>query len=240
MNDVLPQYSSLPFYSRLIQSLKEKFNQNSSQSYYILSTSLEKDNLTLWSEFSDAMGYCLGINLEKIRNSLTENSKFVFEGHVIYNLSEQLEILKNLLDELAQSFEFPEKEGVYNSFNTIPHDINEKTIDNIASIIAVSCHFHALFFKDSVFKSENEYRFVIVGMHGSKVDEKFRNQRLFRTKDGVIIPFSKVDNSDNSYLEEIVIGPKNNSDLAEKGIALFCEHLKIGVPVFKSKSPLRY
>ena len=78
MNDVLPQYSSLPFYSRLIQSLKEKFNQNSSQSYYILSTSLEKDNLTLWSEFSDAMGYCLGINLEKIRNSLTENSKFVF------------------------------------------------------------------------------------------------------------------------------------------------------------------
>lgn len=237
LKEFMPQYEHKLFYGPLIQELRNSFEQESTQDYYILSTSLQKDNLTLWSQFSGLTGYCLGIDLEKFRQAMTKRYQFIFDGQVIYSHDEQLNILKHIVDETAIEIFSNEK---VQSFQDIPDEIDSEQVTELGLFLGVCFQLHALFFKHQSFASEEEYRFIVMGMHNKSVSEKYKNTRFFRTREGLIIPFLKVVSEDNSYLKEIVIGPKNNIDIAHKGIELFCNHLGINASIEKSKIPLRY
>lgn len=70
---------------------------------YVLSFSIIKDSITLWSEFSDFYGYNLKFNINDLREKIFYNENkyedIIQEGEVIYDKEKQINIIKSeLLD----------------------------------------------------------------------------------------------------------------------------------------------
>lgn len=74
--------------------------------------------------------------------------------------------------------------------------------------------------------------------HGEQ--EKLSEKQYFRVKDEVLIPFVKKKFEPEISLESILVGPKNNSDLAVKGLKYFFRNKKMNINISKSEIPLRY
>lgn len=98
-----------------------------------------------------------------------------------------------------------------------------------------------MFFKKECFSGENEYRFVFICDHDEVLSSYIEIEpQYFRIKDNVLIPFVKKKLSSLDSVNSILIGPKNNSDIAEKGVKHFLRYHKIKAKVEKSEMPLRY
>lgn len=98
-----------------------------------------------------------------------------------------------------------------------------------------------MFFKKECFSGENEYRFVFSCDHNiENIEDSKKEEQYFRVKDNILIPFVKKKLSSLDSVNSILIGPKNNSDIAEKGVKHFLRYHKIKAKVEKSEMPLRY
>ena len=88
----------------------------------------------------------------------------------------------------------------------------------------------------------SKYRFVFMCDHNNKkIKEDYKKEeQYFRIKDNVLISFVKKKLSSLDSVNSILIGPKNNSDIAEKGFKHFLRYHKIKAKVEKSEMPLRY
>lgn len=53
---------------------------------------------------------------------------------------------------------------------------------------------------------------------GGRVNDDGREEQYFRIKNEVMIPFVKKRLVSLEVLESVIIGPKNKSDIAEKGV----------------------
>ena len=107
----------------------------------------------------------------------------------------------------------------------------------IVTILAV----YSMFFKKSCFAGEKEYRIIFSCIHnGTGKREKLSEKQYFRAKDEVLIPFVKKKFEPDISLESILVGPKNNSDLAVKGLKYFFRNKKMNINISKSEIPLRY
>lgn len=78
------------------------------------------------------------------------------------------------------------------------------------------------------------------GMLGEEVAYSGDYVISFRIKNEVLTPFIKKKISNLNSLKSIMIGPKNKSDIAEKGLWYFFRNMKLDVKVYKSKMPIRY
>ena len=92
---------------------------------------------------------------------------------------------------------------------------------------------YALFFKQTAFASEKEYRFV------------FRNppnQVYFREQNGFLLPYIVIDCSADAKLpvKSVTVAPKNHIDLARRGMEYYLSSLGYKVPVKLSQLKLRY
>jgi hypothetical protein len=243
---------------------------------FILSTTTNGDSTNLWGNYSKFDGYNIGLSLEEmfnrefynqiyvIGNNILENGeheKYYLLKHEItsvcceplevnYNPVKQAETISDILlfiDNLTEKY-----------YSVIfADDVNEKLLSMIESVYydakgtaITTLMKQILSFKNELFKQEEEYRLVFI------LKEKI-DVIKYRILNGVFIPyievgFAEADNDKALPINSITIGPKNNLDIAEKGLKHFMCSLQYKVTrkeadlqkgkiiLKKSKVPLRY
>lgn len=205
--------------------------------YYVISFCLDKDSILMWSEYSDFCGYCIEFDFDKLIHSFS-NSTQIKHGKVIYEHEEQVSMLQQIIEnDFFQSQSLFPYVSSWEDFASI----NDKQLAHFSLHMATVVHLYNMFFKKECFSGENEYRFVFSCDHNKEIlEDSKKEEQYFRIKDNVLIPFVKKKLSSLDFVNSILIGPKNNSDIAEKGVKHFLRYHKIKAKVEKSEMPLRY
>ena len=205
-------------------------------SFYVVAFSKQQNNSLLWAEFTDFRGYCLEFDYEKIVEGFQE--RLFLHGTVIYNEEEQmnglleslLSCIRNLVNEGAKDLE-----GFFEE-DALP---SEKSLDQLVDQMAVVCSVYAMFFKKSFFEGEEEYRFIFPPLkHGQEEDRP-----KFRLLEQMFLPYIMVKLEGEQAdlpLQSVMVGAKNNSDIAVRGMKYFLKTQGIDIPVLLSDIPLRY
>ena len=250
----------------VILQINKVFKSYLSRSF-IFSTSQNSDSVNLWGNYSEHEGYNIGFNLREIFNRMwdgqiyvTGNNKYkdgsikkyfiqrkdshktieMSPGKVIYDSIMQENIIVdifNFLDHISETF--------YSFYNKI-EELDKQSMDNLAYHYnnAFGSAIHILvnqikLFKNPVFEQDEEYR--IIFDVNSKLDVK-----KYRQYKGVFIPYIEVIFDKSNSIKElpvdsITIGPKNNLDIAAKGLCQFIKSqgYKVTVkPEYKNKDKL--
>lgn len=212
--------------------------------YYVISFSEEKDSALMWAEYSNFVGYSIEFDYEKlITNGIKKKRTFIWDGEVIYNKEQQKKVLKETLDSFIENCidhgEAYEELKEFYSENP-KKKISDDAVKSLSEGAAIFIILYAMFFKKECYYGEKEYRVVI---SPNKVRSESKDKINYREKEGVLLPYIKVkykDEEDQSPITSVLVGPKNNSDLAVKGMKYFLLDNNIDVEVAKSDIPLRY
>jgi hypothetical protein len=199
--------------------------EESDMEVYIFSMSHTQDSLALWYNYAKGEGYNLGFYAEDLlkKTSAFPEESNVLHGLVVYDRHEQEQVLMNFLEKTFNLVAQYEAEEV------------KKALPGHFLSVMTTC---AIFFKDPAFKSEEEYRIAYMNTGGS-----ISPQARFRAQNGVIIPYIAVDFEERLPLTHITIGPKNNIDIAKRGIEHYLNSKGYNmkeISVSKSVAALRY
>lgn len=204
---------------------------------YVISFCLDKDSILMWSEYSNFCGYSIEFDFDALINSFSKTD-YIIHGKVVYNHEEQISLMEHGIEkEIFNTHNLYEYLNSWDDFNKITDD----QISEIVSELELLVYDYNMFFKKECFSGENEYRFVFSCDHNiENIEDSKKEEQYFRVKDNVLIPFVKKKLSSLDSVNSILIGPKNNSDIAEKGVKHFLRYHKIKAKVEKSEMPLRY
>lgn len=204
-------------------------------SFYVVSFSKLQNNALLWAEFTDFCGYCLEFDYEK----LVEGFQYpvFWHGTVIYDEEEQM---AGLLETLLYFIHHLVEEGAEDLADFFEEKTNpsEESLEKLADMMAVACSVYAMFFKKNFFEGEEEYRFVFSPLH-----ENETSAPQFRLRDQIFLPYIMVEYQRGEHpvpVESVMVGAKNNSDIAVRGMRYFLRAQGMEVPVLLSDIPLRY
>ena len=229
------------FYKSFEEKIFEFINimeKNICKRVFLLSFSKKEDVAHLFSSYAKNDGYCLGFdsksfvdNLNISRNDFIEG---IWNGPIIYDKKIQV---NNIVDVIMSTVE--------KLFN--------KEIDGqeVCKIIGSKIGVMALFYKNSEFVDEREYRIAIILKEKSEIINCIEH----RVSNNLIIPYIEA-NFDINSLKEIMIGPTNKVDIIEKSLKSFLEIKKfkkesdksvkevkkadLDIKIKKSKISLRY
>lgn len=204
---------------------------------YVISFSLDYDSTLMWSEYSNFFGYALTFDFEKLLSSFNDQSD-IQHGKVIYDHEEQIHLIEQTIENsfinLSTEFEYLNS---WEDFDTL----SDEEINDLYLFLALIIDGYNEFFKLPCFKGENEYRFIFYcGHEGGRYKQEQLEKQYFRIKDENLIPFVKKRMINMESLEEVLIGPKNKSDIAVLGAERLLRNLDLSVPVVRSSMPLRY
>ncbi len=205
-------------------------------SFYVVSFSKLQNNALLWAEFTDFRGYCLEFDYEKLVEGF-QNRVFL-HGTVIYDEEEQM---NGLLESLLACIHNLMEEGAKDlaGFFEEEADPSEESLMKLVAEMSVVCSVYAMFFKKNFFEGEEEYRFVFPPL----IKRFGTSKPKFRLRDQIFLPYIMVEyerERENVPLESVMVGAKNNSDIAVRGMRYFLRTQGIDVPVLLSDIPLRY
>lgn len=201
---------------------------------YVISFSLDYDSSLMWSEYSDFLGYCLTFDFEKLYKAFG-NQTCIQHGRVIYNHDKQIMLFEQAIrNEFFIQPQF-DKLNCWEDFDSM----TDNDLNDIIIPLSVIVQAYNQFFKLPCFEGEHEYRFIFYCGHDGRMWKNLDKQ-YFRIKDETLIPFIKRKMLSLDSLEQILIGPKNKSDVAVLGVEYFLRNEKLSVPVVKSQMPLRY
>ena len=208
-------------------AVKNRFDDPESNfEVYVLSLSDNSDSLTLWGNYAKGKGYSLCFDTKLLISKVDEfEGGYLVYNKVIYNKEQQLETLS---------------EALLKTFRILLNiDIEmEKLRGELLAYFNSLIISYSIFFKHHSFEQEDEFRIAFT----TYSDEQTSEQVFFRTNDEAIIPYIRI-NFEDSDLRGIVVGPKNNSDLAEIGIKTFLQKKGFDfdkVSIEKSVIPLRF
>ena len=205
---------------------------------YIISFSLDYDSPLMWSTYSNYFGYCIQFDLQKLLNSFNQlyEHQFIYDK-VIYNHDEQIQTIEKIIEDEYFSNNYFDYINSWNDFD----NLTEEEIEKLYFHLALNVSLYNMFFKLPCFEGEHEYRVVfMVGHDGVRLKENQKWKSNFRIKDEVLIPYIEVELKSLDSLEKVLIGSKNQSDIAMNGVKYFFRNLKHDVIVEKSQFPLRY
>ena len=229
LDEVTNEISVIRWREKIRHLIYDNLDEFHKYEYYLVSFSTSPDSLTLWSEFGDKTGYNLEFDGRKIRDRIMKNTLIFCDGFVVYDREEQKNCLRRLTIE-----QIPRELG--KSFG----DILDTYLPGGSSLfgeykltLQKTIALYALFFKQTAFASEKEYRFV------------FRdppNQIKFREQNGFLLPYIVIDCSAEEELpvKSVTVAPKNHIDLARRGMEYYLSSLGYDVPVKLSQLKLRY
>ena len=190
---------------------------------YILSMSLDRDNLNLWSYYTknaNSVGYSLGLKVEMLRHLFRKDEdELLFSGKVIYDA----EMQSRLLSELYQDY--------WEHYSTLKHTYQREYLytkmeDNIVR--------YSVFMKNPLFAHENEYRVAVVRL-GSNSSQ----QRLFREMNGAFIPYI-TQSIDLRDVVEIGVSPTHRTEFVSRSLGELLGAKGIDATIYNSEVPLRY
>lgn len=190
---------------------------------YILSLSLDRDNLNLWSYYTknaNSIGYSIGLKEEAFKYLFRKDKdELLLSGKVIYDSDTQTK----LLFELYQDY--------WEQYSTLKHTyqreyLYEKMEDNIVR--------YSVFMKNPIFAHENEYRIAVVRLGSNSTQ-----QRLFREMNGAFIPYITQPINLRDVVE-IGISPTHRTEFVSRSIEELLEAKGIDASIYNSEVPLRY
>ena len=205
-------------------------------SFYVVAFSKLQNNALLWAEFTDFKGYCLEFDYEKLVEGFRH--RVFLHGTVIYNEAEQM---NGLLESLLSCIRQLQEKGMTDLENFFEEEenISDISLKKLTEEMAVVVSVYAMFFKKSFFEGEEEYRFVfppVINAIGTAKPE-------FRLLHQIFLPYIMVEfnrEQEEIPLESVMVGAKNNSDIAVRGMKYFLQCQGLDIPVLLSDIPLRY
>ena len=189
-------------------------------SFYVVAFSKQNNNSLLWAEFTDFRGYCLEFDYEKIVEGFRH--RVFLHGTVIYDEEEQMNgLLESLLSCIHSLVEKGAKDlqGFFEE-DAIP---SEESLNQLVDAMAVVCSVYTMFFKKSYFAGQDRPQ--------------------FRLLDQIFLPYIMVELETEQQelpLQSVMVGAKNNSDIAVRGMKYFLKTQGLDIPVLLSDIPLRY
>lgn len=203
------------------------------QQFYVVAFSKLENSALLWAEFTDFKGYCLGFDYARLVEGF--QGRVFLHGTVIYDEKVQTQCL---LDALLSCIRGGIDRGLSDLEGFFEEESNpgDDCLLSVAEDMAVVCSIYAMFFKKEFFAGEEEYRFVF--------SPSGRAQEAgFRIVEQVFLPYIKVEYDDSSAglpIESVMVGAKNNTDIAVRGVRAFLREEGLEIPVTLSDIPLRY
>lgn len=225
--------------------IDDRINTASPAKYFVFSASENKDSLSMWKYYAKNNvynGYCIGLATYALDDEWAdrETGVAIEEGLVIYDNKKKLEAIANAVNKLYETW----------CLHKVSEEFNKKIRNDFRSWVSMA----SLFFKDSCFSDEQEYRFVaIVPKHLlNDLEYEYKDKKYkmyhFRTVDGVLVPYITMP-FNYEYVDEcwvinsIGISPSLNSKHKELGLKKFLESLDYKLAdysIYESKIPLRY
>ncbi|MGX9157128.1 DUF2971 domain-containing protein [Priestia megaterium] len=218
----------------VLNLFNDAYHKHDELETFLLSLTTNGDSNLLWSNYSHNDGYSIAFkypdSVNSIRRSITGENFVVFPGAVVYEKETQKQFLKEQLQIMVELYNLLSR-GISEDLSVA---ISEKLIDRTTSI-----KLYSLFFKDSCFEQEEEFRVAFIGKHRDATQEGFR------VSNGAFIPYIKAPFAENKeVIESITIGPKNKMDIAKEGLSKFLDHHGYGdlkqENIKKSRIPYRY
>ena len=210
--------------------------QEEGLSFYVVAFSKLQNNALLWAEFTDFKGYCLEFDYMKLVEGFQH--RVFLHGTVIYDETEQM---NGLLESLLSCIRNLQEGGMTDLEGFFEEDaeISDISLEKLAKEMAVVVSVYAMFFKKSFFEGEEEYRFVFPPI----INELGVVKPNFRLLDQIFLPYIMVEfdrKQKELPLESVMVGAKNNSDIAVRGMKYFLRSQELEIPVLLSDIPLRY
>jgi len=242
-----------------LQFLWDIIEKNPLDEIYTTSFTTEKDSLNHWLTYgSEQTSYCIKFNKDRLHTDEYYRQRKFLSGYddVDYQPTEKMlhtlieeyflpEVLRYILDPKVSGKELDKKCAIA----TI--EVFNEVIFKVASI------------KNKAFEYEKEYRFTLFNpgvvalndnekidyfdfidsSHIGFLESKFETGQFFplkyRTlKSGIIAPYRVVPFPKDS-IEEIIIGPSENNDLAAKGLKSLLSSLDYVVKVSSTETSFR-
>ena len=205
-------------------------------SFYVVAFSKLQNNALLWAEFTDFKGYCLEFDYTKLVEGFQH--RVFLHGTVIYDEEEQM---SGILESFLSCIRNLQEEGMtdLSAFFEEDAEISDVSLEKLAKEMAVVVSVYAMFFKKSFFEGEEEYRFIFPPL----INEMGTAKPKFRLLDQIFLPYIMVEfdrEQKEIPLESVMVGAKNNSDIAVRGMRYFLSSQGLEIPVLLSDIPLRY
>ena len=202
--------------------------------YYVFSLSKEKDSLPMWNYYvknKKYEGYNIGLDIDCLKMFITNNINDtckIYQEDIIYDFYK-------IKDSIIESL---------NKYLSICH--KTRTMYDCANELTRKY----IFFKNSCFNHEKEYRFVL-----QEKENRNKKRNLFKyaffIKNGVFVPFVDMCLGQNmgKFIKSITIAPLIEKDIAKKGLEQFLinngyeiynEQTKNGIKIDISNCPIRY
>ncbi|MBA6409244.1 MULTISPECIES: DUF2971 domain-containing protein [Pseudoalteromonas] len=234
-------------------------DNNTIDEIYTTSFTTKRDSLNHWLTYgSEQTSYCIKFNKEKLFDDEYFRQRKLLSGYDDVDYQPTEEMLHSLIEEHY----LPEVLSYVLDPNLNGNDLNEK-----CAIAAIEIFNEAIFkiasIKDQAFEYEEEYRFTLfypglVSLNentekgyfdfidSSNIDfielengVKEFFPLCYRTlKSGIIAPYRAIPFPKNS-IDEIIIGPSENNELAVKGLKSFLSSLNFDVEVSSTKTSFR-
>jgi hypothetical protein len=190
------------------------------------------DQLSQWRAYTEkGTGFALGFNRKLIKQNSSDGPVL---DKVIYEPEDQInsinptieEYVKDLQAYMSISSKLNEQQRL-RQFSDIGHKLFSANIRNF------------FFFKNPVFREENEWRIVQPRFVSDPTDVCFREMR------GTIIPYIKIpllkpDYSEQLPLEKIIQGPLADPKLGLESLGKLLKTYKYRVEIEASKIPIRF
>ncbi len=194
---------------------------NTISNVYVLSTSCQDDNLSLWHYYSDGKGVSIKINANKLKEQVESINK----------LTDQMtaNIFMKEIDYLEKfQKKFKKVRYIFNSLEALFNDMNKKGLEEKHQLYlgCIFILFQGIFTKNKNMKQEKEFRFVTIITKDNKNNSFLNNQikEEFRVKSDIsLIPYITLKIDPIELIENVCIAPLNKSDLAKRGMIDYLE-----------------
>lgn len=209
--------------------------------YFLFCATDLPDSLGMWNYYVKAgnyQGYNLIISVSNLLDCFTpiKNPDVdVFYGKVIYQNKDKMDILKGIIKKI----DIEKWEKQHAAVNEEDYDVAQQ--ESIGELLTYLENFR-LFFKDSSFSAEREYRFVI----RLPIDFENTDDNVIKTgfemKNGIVIPYCELKIDRSSTFSGITLSPMLESTLAENGLKRFLSscHYNSKLSIKQSRIPIRY
>lgn len=201
-----------------------KLKEDLNSAYYVMSFTIDEDSLPMWYYYTkdkEHKGCNIKFNKDLLMDSIKNLQNFkencIF-GKVLYDESEQLNIIKKLFDKIYPIYQ------------------KENQKNKILSQFVVCLHLLAVFMKTKCFDVEKEYRLVF------RTVDKFDKVKVnFRNSNSLIIPYLDLKFCPHS-ISKITLSPSVQNQILKVGILkLLAEYeYSKNIEIGYSNIPLRY
>lgn len=178
-------------------------------SEFVLTFSLNKDSVSVWSKFPGDSGYNLGFNLSEFLYTLDQFTEFNYiPGKVIYDKERQKEIITKRTQQFIEIF------------LKHRHDFNQEMLNLFLIRYTSSVRLYSNFFKNPSFYADEEFRIIFYNYrhyHYVVPHYRIKNNMLLPT----INTFSQKLSNFQFPLNSITVGPTNYTEIAKESLAYY-------------------